>query len=935
MPMPEKRNVIIQRDSRGYGIRISGDNPVSIESVNPGMIYFALFCLSFNFFLFVDGAAYKAGVRNGDRIIKVNGTLVTKLSHAEVVRMIQNCGSFVGLTLLSNPNAGVTSMGNTSIELSTSPQANSPTPPIPVHQNHLSIAPISTSISGSGATSPNPQGNSMPQLHSSRTLNSFNITSPQKAPESTVQSFLNNQISMMRKMIMTQEELMKSPKLDPDKKADAARLIEDLNKKLSELMASHNNNYPEGSGPGSSTLPLRSNIITVDSDYEDNVPSFVPWLMGPDGLGGELGHSEDDFHMFANQASKSPPSKASSSFLSKIPGSKSSKRDSKVFNLPAGMLSSPSVMTGGFNIGSLNNMGPVSPNANATSANLITMENLPMHSLRFARYLINNSLTPPNPMLFYVITKYIFPRVVAQATSIVVNSSNRNSSSCGLAEMVGLRTLIQRWANQVMATWVCNYTPLYFHEFDNLEAFDSKLGSFIATVSAVGPTVQPVVAANPFETPFLDKSAEIVSKQLQEFQAVVAAKPELMNTTARADLQATVEQLLLGAPPGSGGANSAGLKLDLNQVDYTVDQFISSAQMQGNRDVGTMAVISSLLTIGHYIFNIPSKHLLLSDPQNCNSLLMNSGASLSNSSTLLHNASLPPAVPSPVAANPVLKLSSESTSASKSKHKRMTSLPAQTKPTMNGASGAAGSTSGADLLAAATAAGIGISENGHLFVQVNEMTSVIYCSGCHFSLWGDNYNYRCPKCLMFVHLWCIKSTAPSNPCENLEGITPLNSGVMLRTTASTREPSRKKSKLRDNKKLSMIDRIAGKALKRPPAADVAAAIASNLHRSNSSLTSTSSSSFGADSISCSSSSDFDEDHSSGLATSNSGALDEGGESGKMGGSNMTSPIQGLSGTVSKLGSSISSARAPLPVNRSGSFNQRVSFNFDCLVNYNC
>lgn len=38
LPMPEKRNVIIQRDSRGYGIRISGDNPVSIESVNPGKI---------------------------------------------------------------------------------------------------------------------------------------------------------------------------------------------------------------------------------------------------------------------------------------------------------------------------------------------------------------------------------------------------------------------------------------------------------------------------------------------------------------------------------------------------------------------------------------------------------------------------------------------------------------------------------------------------------------------------------------------------------------------------------------------------------------------------------------------------------------------------------------------------------------------------------
>ncbi|RWS30854.1 Rho guanine nucleotide exchange factor 12-like protein [Leptotrombidium deliense] len=61
-----QRCVIIQKDENGLGLRVSGDNPVFVESVRS------------------DGAAYRAGVRAGDQIIKVNGTLVTKYNHSEV-----------------------------------------------------------------------------------------------------------------------------------------------------------------------------------------------------------------------------------------------------------------------------------------------------------------------------------------------------------------------------------------------------------------------------------------------------------------------------------------------------------------------------------------------------------------------------------------------------------------------------------------------------------------------------------------------------------------------------------------------------------------------------------------------------------------------------------------------------------------------------------
>ncbi|XP_077985654.1 rho guanine nucleotide exchange factor 11-like isoform X3 [Glandiceps talaboti] len=79
-----QRCVIVQRDEKGYGLTVSGDNPVFVQSVKD------------------HGAAYKAGVQQGDRIIKVNGTLVTQSNHIEVVKLIKS-GSYVALTLLGRP----------------------------------------------------------------------------------------------------------------------------------------------------------------------------------------------------------------------------------------------------------------------------------------------------------------------------------------------------------------------------------------------------------------------------------------------------------------------------------------------------------------------------------------------------------------------------------------------------------------------------------------------------------------------------------------------------------------------------------------------------------------------------------------------------------------------------------------------------------------
>ncbi|XP_057180416.1 rho guanine nucleotide exchange factor 12 isoform X1 [Triplophysa rosa] len=79
-----QRCVIIQKDENGFGLTVSGDNPVFVQLVKE------------------DGAAMHAGVQTGDRIIKVNGTLVTHSNHVEVVKLIKS-GSYVALTVLGRP----------------------------------------------------------------------------------------------------------------------------------------------------------------------------------------------------------------------------------------------------------------------------------------------------------------------------------------------------------------------------------------------------------------------------------------------------------------------------------------------------------------------------------------------------------------------------------------------------------------------------------------------------------------------------------------------------------------------------------------------------------------------------------------------------------------------------------------------------------------
>nr|XP_055051512.1 rho guanine nucleotide exchange factor 11 isoform X3 [Misgurnus anguillicaudatus] len=95
-----QRCVVVQRDNLGFGFTVCGERIKLVQNVRPG------------------GAAVKAGVQEGDRIIKVNSSLVSSMSHQEVVKLIKS-GTYVALTLQGPPPSTVSApLQSLSTELS-------------------------------------------------------------------------------------------------------------------------------------------------------------------------------------------------------------------------------------------------------------------------------------------------------------------------------------------------------------------------------------------------------------------------------------------------------------------------------------------------------------------------------------------------------------------------------------------------------------------------------------------------------------------------------------------------------------------------------------------------------------------------------------------------------------------------------------------------
>lgn len=108
----------IIRDKFGYGMKVSGETPVFVDSVKDG------------------GAAHRAGLHASDMILRVNGNNVRFCSHAEVVQLMKATQN-VELTVQRSgkPHAAIAPSTPTS-------QRNSITAPLPVDVSFNSVPSI-------------------------------------------------------------------------------------------------------------------------------------------------------------------------------------------------------------------------------------------------------------------------------------------------------------------------------------------------------------------------------------------------------------------------------------------------------------------------------------------------------------------------------------------------------------------------------------------------------------------------------------------------------------------------------------------------------------------------------------------------------------------------------------------------------------------------
>ncbi|XP_061619409.1 rho guanine nucleotide exchange factor 11 isoform X4 [Phyllopteryx taeniolatus] len=105
-----QRCVVVQKDQLGFGFTVCGERVKLVQNVRAG------------------GAAVKAGVQEGDRIIKVNGSLVSSMSHQEVVKLIKS-GTYVALTLQGPPPSPCSFPADPTPNQRTLPSVEAPPPP--------------------------------------------------------------------------------------------------------------------------------------------------------------------------------------------------------------------------------------------------------------------------------------------------------------------------------------------------------------------------------------------------------------------------------------------------------------------------------------------------------------------------------------------------------------------------------------------------------------------------------------------------------------------------------------------------------------------------------------------------------------------------------------------------------------------------------------
>lgn len=129
-PKPKVFKLLIQKDGKGYGMKVSGERPVFVESVTDG------------------GAAFRAGLHKGDMILQVNGHDVKASFHAEVVQLMKATQN-LELTVQRNPRNFALPIGPQwpSSGVGGDSGNNSPSTPTMTSQRNSITAPLPVDVS--------------------------------------------------------------------------------------------------------------------------------------------------------------------------------------------------------------------------------------------------------------------------------------------------------------------------------------------------------------------------------------------------------------------------------------------------------------------------------------------------------------------------------------------------------------------------------------------------------------------------------------------------------------------------------------------------------------------------------------------------------------------------------------------------------------------
>ncbi|XP_023202141.1 rho guanine nucleotide exchange factor 11 isoform X10 [Xiphophorus maculatus] len=231
------RCVVVQKDQLGFGFTVCGERVKLVQNVRPG------------------GAAVKAGVHEGDRIIKVNGSPVSTMTHQEVVKLIKS-GPYVALTLQGPPPSA------TSVPLEPLPSDSTP--------NQRS------SLTGEGPPPPPP-----PLPSGLGSTPSQRITGPKPLQDPEVQKHASQ---ILRKMLEQEEaelqglmeEWLKSPSPSLEERIESAK------RRAHQVRVKIQNQEGTGSESVTNYIQAGEGRLSIDSSEGDleafESPSSSPSL---------------------------------------------------------------------------------------------------------------------------------------------------------------------------------------------------------------------------------------------------------------------------------------------------------------------------------------------------------------------------------------------------------------------------------------------------------------------------------------------------------------------------------------------------------------------------------------------------------------------------------------------------------------------------------